>query len=512
MASYIEPTRLWEEFVFSDEISLPDDLTKFRLSELIPESPHIRLRSASRYESSHEHSLGEFGFFTKILLETLQKNKGPITYYELIRRIQIYMQYQKFNQTPQIYVPRGFQRKIYQSFLSRKVVDQPLTGKILYSRKWKKWILDLGGIHGLKANRDEESYHIFVDTGGEEPAYASIIEVFTTHSFIEFEPYSNVSIISIYEGYIGGLMTTPISIIIEGDLVGRFELLSFFEQQNKKLVEESSQADYKVLVEDDFFAIVRSNDPAKRPLTEYIRGTDLGAAEKVIDYLTHIGKWTFIKNLKNEDTIGIGDNPIQLTVKQRDKEVRVLSSQNSTIVIPFGDDSRGEAPPQITITLENTTQRTLYVACLYLSSLFGVEVNYLEPTVVKMKPRQEAILNYGDPITLNAPDYILSNNWPEETVYLKIIASTVHFDVNIFNLPELPMPNFSLRGGGRGKANREIESKSVQNEQKLNLRGTGMGYIRKKGFANISSSVDDWSTQLFTFSLVNPNYREPNTV
>ena len=488
--SYINPERPVENFLFYPSLKFKEDTGSRGMvvdpqSIILPEGRHIQLAACNDDESAREHSLGKFGFFTDSILTTLTNSEGPISYYELIRLAQNYMETKSLNQTPKIYTPRGFQQDIYRAFLSQTMVDKPLKGNISYLVRQKKWNLDLGGIHGLTVTKEKETYPIRVDTGEEEPAYARISEVFTKNSTIEFAPYANTSIQETYKCQMSGLMAGGVSILTEGKTEDLTELQSIIEQQNDKLIaenilfiEDPNAAGYKVLVQNGSFSIVHNHDLAERLLTDFIRGTDSNAAQEVIDRFKHISKWTFIKNLKNNNTFLLGDDPIQLTVSQSGKKPQVLNSQNPNISIPFGDEQKGEQPPQITITLENRFQRPLHVACLYLSSLFGVEISYLEPYVVKLDPGQTVMLLNGYPISLVPPEHILSDNWPAEMVYLKILASTQDFEVNLFALPELPAPPSGSRG-----------------------------FIQDKGFANLNRDFDDWTTQLFTFSLINPRFK-----
>ena len=486
--SFVHPERSLNNFIFiSDIVEASQGIGIESPYINLPEGRHVHLAACKDGESAYEHSIRKFGYFTDSLLRILKVQEGAISYYELIRQARLYMQKQMIQQTPLIYTPRNYRQGIYQLFLSKKVIAQTLKGNISYSRKMKKWMMDLGGIHGMKATKRQGQYPIIVDTGDTELSYARVIEVFTKHSTIEFEPYAAIAKVEIYECYISGLMMAPVFFITEGESEDLAELHSLIEQQYDKLLEENicfvehpSLAEYKVLVQNGSFAIVKRTDPQQRLLTDYIRGTDSYAAEEMVDRLKHISKWMFIKNLENGDTLGIGADPIQLTVKQSGKDAQVLSSQNSTINIPFADKEKGEQTPQITITLENITHKPLHVACLYLSSLFGVEISYIEPNVVKMEPGEKVMLLNGDPISLEILPHILSDNWPEETVYIKILASTQGFDVNLFALPELPAP-----------------------PSPASIRG----FINKKGLTNTQKEVDDWTTQLFTFSLVNPNFR-----
>ena len=274
-------------------------------------------------------------------------------------------------------------------------------------------------------------------------------------------------------------MMEPIAISIEGDPVGVEYAKETIEPLKEELAEEkiffvapSQNPTYLLFAHEGWYEIRSRVD--KRPLVKQIEGYTSRSIEKMISNFKHISKWGFTKKLANPSTT-IPSDPIQLFIRSGNEEALIpydLEKNHMEFEHPKSENE--EEALSLQFIFENHSGHTLHVSCLYLSRLFGVEVDYLDPPVLKMEKEGPTSKTEGATVSLELPQYIRDFNWEEETVYLKIIASTDPFDVNVYFLPELDEPE------------------------------------RHRGFKQKSRGLtNDWTTQLFEFRLKNPYY-DPN--
>jgi hypothetical protein len=109
------PARAWEDFIFSETISL-DEVKKNSIAQYLTEGKHIQMAACQHDESAFE--VGGEGVFTKNLLEILKRSEGLVTYYDLQARIQNYIRYQ-FRQTPRTYVSADDESSFPRKAISR---------------------------------------------------------------------------------------------------------------------------------------------------------------------------------------------------------------------------------------------------------------------------------------------------------------------------------------------------------------------------------------------------------
>src|SRR4030095_4029255 len=153
-----------------------------------------------------------------------------------------------------------------------------------------------------------------------------------------------------------------------------------------------------------------------------------------------------------------------------------LSIENNTARINFKKTNE-EWSNKIKIRLTNTSDKSIYVGALYLTSNFESFINLLNPTVYLLGKGESVELNVGGDSILQI-QFDESMKWYNReklTDYLKFIFSTEEFKVDDFVLDKLPPPPIPISNRGRETekgivivkpANRNIYGWNVQ---ELNL-------------------------------------------
>ena len=181
------PARKWEQFIFSKDPGLEDPgvLSQVHMDQWLPQGKHLQLAACLDYESAYECAFDTCGFFTRTLIDTLERSRNPMSYLELIRRVQSKIQAQRVPQHPQVYASAGHHEDIMRSFLLGTPLDEAMVGHINFDIKDKGWLIDFGAIHGLTYS-EESPIPIVVDLGEALSSVAYVKKVFTEHAQIEF--------------------------------------------------------------------------------------------------------------------------------------------------------------------------------------------------------------------------------------------------------------------------------------------------------------------------------------
>ncbi len=178
--------RPWEELLVSKDHPLKDlsILNGKDLSEVLPEGKHISLSACLDFEVAFENPNTEMGYFTAALTATLNESQGSLSYLELQRMVRNQLRNSIFKnpQTPNIYTPQGYEEVLLNNFLYGDKRDHPLYGNILFNGE--RWIIDLGGLHGMVAEPKSDRTSIHVITGENSFEMAYITQVYVDYSEI----------------------------------------------------------------------------------------------------------------------------------------------------------------------------------------------------------------------------------------------------------------------------------------------------------------------------------------
>jgi len=479
------PMRKWEDFYFHDKIDV-DELknTSVALNTTMPQGNHIQLSACQSDQSAYETTIkdwGRGGVFTYTLIDVLKRSKGVITYNDLKSRIFHYIK-NRYKQSPTIYVKGKNNRELYKTFLGGAQHSQPLYGNLIYNKKRKAWILDLGAIHGIS----KQANTVTIKGNGQE-VVGQIVKVHASDT--EIAPSSDLPK-GDYQAFIFPFRSAPIGVYLNGGPNEQSALEEFKDLIDKKgpninLVSDERQADYTLQFGKEYYSITPPSDPY-RPLVLPIKKTAENAAEITFDYLYHISQWEFIKLLHNTER-NSQLNPDALKIEFFDKEKNLIPIQDDQVIRKLSKPDEQDA---MRIRLTNTGNRTLHVAVLYLGGNFEANPSLLETKAQLLNKndfvwlRLDSVDNNDNliPYSLDKSKRIF--NWKDNTTYLKFIISTATFDVDNLALNALPDPTALLEDGERDSI---------------------------KGFTmRVSAKSEKWTTRLLTFTIPNPSYNKIN--
>jgi hypothetical protein len=464
LAGVSEP-RTWQDFIFSDQIA-EADLQSAHLDDLIHEGAHISLAACQSHESAYE--LFEGGLFTTALLTALEKSKGDISYVELRNRLKASARQEGYpDQTPQVYAPGGDPKDLFKTFLGGATKDKPVFGSVYYNWDRRTWELDLGAIYGVTKDWKGAQQRVVVMLPGGQQAFASIEAVFPAFATVRFDAYSDVKKGENYDAYVPSLMSRELVVRLAGEQTGidaflRFALPETLEKSAIRIVESGQDAAYEVHANGGEYRITLSGKNA--PLTGQEAGYTQQSVEKVVRKLQAIGRWAFAKSLRNPIS-QLPADAIDIAFSQNDQPIPV---QGDKVVIHLEKTAQGEYKTQVKIQLTNTTNQPLHCAMLYVSSLFGISANALNPQVQQLAPGGQTWALQGRPVALQQELYIRELNWPEEVFYFQIVYSSEEFTVELFQQEELDAPRAS-RGADRKKGWDDSTAHPVQNDWNTRL-------------------------------------------
>lgn len=453
------PSRSWRGFVFSDDIS-PDELESKDLNEVLPLSPYVHLAACRDAEVAREGSYanGEAGgVFTINLLNILKKGGRALTYNDLLNRIVNYMRGlpPDKRQLPQIFTGSENMRMLYSGFLNGELTRTTNPGNIMANHRLG-WVLDMGAIHGVLVQDIGKPVEVFDSgEGNESLGQVFIKQIFPGYSIMEDRNRILNPQTGFYRAELRSFAVGPLRIALEGDNEGlsyiREALTTSLDPENGGYIRitDEDAADYVVRARDNEYTITQSYD--EKPLVEQIYGYEKYHGILVSDYLRHIARWEFLKNL---------NNPLTSLNKQRpggpievrfsfvntegvEKEIE-LKHTNS---INFGMNENGKIHGKVKISLRNLANKPLYCVLLYMPMTFGSYNSLLRQGGVWLEPGDTVYTNEGNFIDIRLDDFIYDFGWDWASEYLKLIVSTSPFDPSFLTLDELPMPRKNRKGG-----------------------------------------------------------------
>lgn len=437
--SHAFPKRAWEDFIFSERISL-DEVRKNSITQYLTEGRHIQVAACQHDESAFE--VGGEGVFTKNLLEILTRSEGSITYYDLQARIQNYLRYQ-FRQTPRIYVSGDDESSLFLGFLNKKGEGKPVYGNINFNQTGG-WTIDFGSMHGLSY----ESVVKVIAPNSQESYLAKLQELYPTHAQLTFEAEDNDKLDRqlYYKGYSTDYLFTTITVYInvkdnkiKRDLISS---LSSVADKNFMITEVKREADYCIEEQEKVIFISRP-EMSSVPIILPVNYASNDSATIIQNYLQHLTQFEFVKRLQNPNPILFSRYPVEISFYQknaiqREEEIKIEGGE----IRPRFEGKSAGTEQSIRIKLRNTSDRKLYCALLYLDFNFGVHVKLLNEVVVALEPNTEVWALDGAFIPLKLEEEITQYNYKECTSTLKLMVNTSDFKQQVvrFEMPALPGP------------------------------------------------------------------------
>ncbi|MDZ4680360.1 MAG: caspase family protein [Saprospiraceae bacterium] len=478
--TFAVPQRNWNQFIFSDKLSR-EAFAKQSVADLMPEGRHIQIAACAPDESAFEQDGS--GMFTRTLLDVLERSESKVSYYNLESRVRSLLK-NNFRQTPRIYASAGHPDELFHNFLDRKgEVGGSLYGNVLH-RPGIGWYLELG--YSAAIAPFAKTLPV-LSQDGQQKFNARIGKTAGGRIELVFDGDAPDEQ-GLYKAPLAGLLSAQLAVYFEvktPESVG----LQFAEQAWKEagsgLVRATAEkdADYTLVISDKAYTLTKPEDRQRRPLTPVLTGFDPNQAGLALDWLQHISRWEFVKDLRNEYPTGterlLKPNSIELEVfKVVAKEEQLLPLEGDEVSLAYEQQTDGSLGGRIKIRLTNRFSRDLHVALLYLSMNFGSDGALLKPSVYKLKPGESIWTFEGKVIPLTYEAQVKEFNLRESLTRLKLIVNTEFFDVTPLLLNDLPPP--TVRSAGR-------------------LRSAG----RKE-----PGDTQDWITRLVTLRMPNPNYKD----
>lgn len=480
------PVRKWDGFIFKEEISEKMVATANALSDIIPEGKHLQLAACENKQSAYE--LNGKGIFTSNLVKTLEQTKGNISYRDLISALKLKIQ-GSFEQTPQIYAT-GAHQMIFHSFLGGLTAHQLHKARVVFNQQMGNWTLNMGALHGI--NKDQPNFKIDITVPGKSKSIsAKAITTLPDYTILQINQSNLLKEDQIYEAALEGLILKTLRIFLKGDATSVKYLSRQLADQSEdyntiELVDASSLADYLVEVNKDTIQILTVQ--GERQIIKAIQGKLEKNGPLLFQYLAHISKWHFVRDLENPAVVDTTALPLDIHIfsvdkKNKSKELPIV---RNTVETPLTEipakNSKQHPQGKMRILIKNNSDKAYYCSLIYLSQDFGIMTDFLKEDTLELIPNGEVWAWEGDNIPYQQEHYIKQENWSKETAYLKLIISKETFDVTQLTLESLPHPSTP--------ANRSVMKRD-----------------RKDTWKN--PALPDWMSRLITVEIKNPYFEEP---
>ncbi|NUO01993.1 MAG: hypothetical protein HUU01_15420, partial [Saprospiraceae bacterium] len=417
------------------------------------------------------------------LIDVLKRAESNVSYYNLESRVRGMLK-NNYRQTPRIYAASGHPDELFHYFLDRKgTPGEVLYGNVLY-RAGIGWYLELGYSTAISPAITTLAV---LSQNGQQTFKARIGK--TTNDRIELHFDGDApDEQGLYKAPLAGLLAAQLAVYfdVKTDEKAGLQLAEqAWQEAGTSLVRAADEkdADYTLVIAGNAYTLTKPEDPIRRPITPVIRGFEAGQAGLAMDWLQHIARWEFVKELRNEYHGGqarlLKPNSIEIEVfKAEATGESLLPIEGEEVKLAYERQADGNLGGRIKIRLTNRFSRDLHVALLYLSMNFGSDGALLKPSVSKLKPGESIWTFEGKTIPLTYEAQVKELNLPESLTRLKLIANTEFFDVTPLLLNDLPSP-IQTRTPGR-------------------LRSAG----RKE-----PGETQDWITRLVTLRMPNPDFR-----
>ena len=479
------PKREWKDFIFSDTLTQTQVQSAEKFDDVLPLGDYVNLSACEAEQSAWEVKGG--GVFSANLLQLLQQTGGNITYCDLHSRLRLLIDAQTFRgekQTPQIDVNPDYLCDGH--FLGDVGEAKPLQFNVVYDDKQKCWLLDAGAVHGLQA--DDANLVIEIVENGISLTEACISQIQPAKSVLDMDDGAALDEDKTYTAKIEGLFLPQLSIWLTGDNEGVAIAKAYFENKNipnLRISDSQAGANYVLQAKNGDYIIADSE--FLKPMVRQERGYENKTLDQVKEYISGIAKWEFIKNMRHPDeynkhiTDGKGVDVI-VEWKDKDGNWQKQAQQGGELKIPYAANNAVD----LKISVQNKNPQTLYLALLVLNIDFGIMHKLLDPSSA-VHPNNTVHIMEGQPIPIKQEAHTKAFNLKEETMYLKLIASTKSMDnMGVLKQDGLPKPEVT-RTRGDDAASKGFEK-----------RGWPDG--------NVNPKSDFWFTQLVGISNPNPDY------
>ena len=427
--------RDWSQFIFSDKYKTEQDfINAGGTNKALPEGNHIQIAACEDLELAYEYQGS--GVFTKAFLQVLTDTQGTISYYSLRNRIKYSInRFSSFSQSPQIYV-KGNQSDIFQNFLLGSNTAPKESVNIIFKSKTKRWIVDVGAIHGL-GSLENNYFPIEIYENEKCVAKAFPDVVHFGYALLTFEDgQSNLDRQKQYTASIEHLFSTNtrIHLNIETPTLKQ-KIIDYFEKNKAEGIEwiNADEAHFAIFEKENQLLITYPNDkkPLVKPLKQHL-------LKPLLSYYHHIAKWQFVKDVS--PILKIKSNPIDIQIYRngvlQNIEDGILTLEYDKL--PPNASSLNTIPTgQFTMHIKNNHRSPLYFALVGLCEQFGIYPNVLSDQMVRIKSEE----SIEEIIELDYQLYIDADGWEYTTTFLKIFAVPNEVDISLLAQDGLPFPS-----------------------------------------------------------------------
>lgn len=448
--------RTWEGYIFHDDISRADLMTK-ALPQVMPEGNQVQFSACRDVELAWEHTDDDFnpgGLFSISLLKILKSNGPKITPSKIKNQLSNSLRaWGRKKQTPQFYIKSEDSYKKHKGFLGIDIPVEPFETQIVYN-PMKGWVVGLGHLHGLDSKQGPVPCKVYLNAEKTEARETTLRKVMPAYSKLSPDDDWNLNKKLTYACEIN-IYIPPIGIFIDAEESLKTEIQTgvsnMMAEEGTEIItfqENEEEASYSVRIKESSYDITRSCDT--RPLTLAVKYGSKLPIKPIFKQISHIAKWEFVRTSHNPNSSLSRGLPPECNGRPIEFSFFVTDEEGDEVPIaPSGDslnlelpkmDEEGNNYQDFMVTITNRSKRELYVSLLHLSMSFGVVINLLEPAGVFLRPGESISTLEGSYIPVTLEQYIYQDDWAGSTEYIKLIASTSHFDLSSLELEALPVP------------------------------------------------------------------------
>jgi hypothetical protein len=407
-----------------------------------PSSKHIHLAAAKNDETAKECKIGGVsrGVFTYSLIETLQQMNGNISYSELMQRVSIKASNKVKEQTPQLnaYGPTNTQ-DIRLSFLG---ASERQGGNFLVSYTDNDgWTVNAGGVQGLPTEGGSEfqmENGMKVTTTDVLPNYSKIsLELPSTETIFAAKLLSPIY-----------TRSKPIRLAIAkgGDVVAAQTMKAALvksEIKSLQIVDNERDTDYVIRVIDGSYRLTTIDGTA--PLFRRVNNLDMDGATEFLNRCLVVAQWRNRLEIANPNT----------SIKEEDVEIVFYDNTGKPIQTPALDKNgkaaldtmpifrqpNKDTPVSCRVSIENKSDRMLWVSSVYFGSDFSITNQFLMQQQLNSGQKAWMQWNNKQDIPLYVPREYLPWGVNELLEYFKFFVSTDKLNTSVHNQDGLPLDN-----------------------------------------------------------------------
>jgi Caspase domain len=380
------------------------------------------------------------GALSLALQQVLVSSPGPVSNLEVHRAVSARVRARVSDQTPQLECTEA--GGAYRAFLGGALA--PARGLMTASRVGGRWQLDVGRVHGLPVPGPDGGVRVALHplASGEpdrELAVAVTTEVGASSSALRFDSPEAESALDPAAGYRAVIISWPpaaTTIAVAGDVPRRDTVVAALGALPSLTVEDT---DPDLAVTVSAGEVLLSRPGSARPLIAAQPAETLDVA-RLADEAAHVGRWLALADLANPGTT-IAAGAVRLdALAPGGTELPLAESGIEVAYEP--DGAGGWSQPRIQLRVRNAGPRRVYVALLALTELYGIGVLNLEGNGTLDPAGGEATGETFAVADDGSHDLYLEVPEAQERItdVLKLLVSTVPFDVELWQQPNLEPP------------------------------------------------------------------------